>query len=94
MKNKSFINPFPRLGDSFFDMNHDGKLGFFETAFRDAHIKEMSNKAKNKSNSKPCNKPTQNKKNLTSSQMDSMLREMTGKSRAESKAILKKYGLK
>lgn len=42
MKNNSFKNPFPRLGDSMFDGNNDGKLDTFETIFRDAHIEEMN----------------------------------------------------
>ena len=44
MKNKSLQNPFPTLVDKFFDKDKDGQLGFMETVFRDAHLKEMEQK--------------------------------------------------
>ena len=46
MKNKSLQKPFPTMVDRFFDKNKDGQLGFLETAFRDAHLKEMEQKEK------------------------------------------------
>lgn len=52
MKNQSLQNPFPTLVDKFFDKNKDGKLGYMETIFRDAHIKEMNDKSKKDKNSK------------------------------------------
>lgn len=38
MKNKSFSNSFPRVGDKAFDRNKDGKLGALETWARDSQI--------------------------------------------------------
>lgn len=51
MKNKSLQNPFPTMVDKFFDKNNDGKLGYIETVFRDAHLKE--NEQKKQQNNKP-----------------------------------------
>lgn len=44
MKNKSLNNPFPTFSDKMFDGNKDGKLDAIETAFRDAHLYETSQK--------------------------------------------------
>ncbi len=52
MKNKSLQNPFPTMVDKFFDKNKDGKLGYMETIFRDAHLKEMEQKEKQAKKSK------------------------------------------
>lgn len=53
MKNSSWKHPFPTFGDKMFDGNKDGKLDALETAFRDAHIEEMSrNAAKQNTQSK------------------------------------------
>lgn len=45
MKNSSWKHPFPTFTDKMFDGNKDGKLDALETAFRDAHIEEMSRNA-------------------------------------------------
>lgn len=45
MKNKSWQHPFGTLDDKRFDSNKDGKLGAFETMFRDMHLNEMNRKA-------------------------------------------------
>ena len=45
MKNSSWKHPFPTFTDKMFDGNKDGKLNAIETAFRDAHIEEMSRNA-------------------------------------------------
>ena len=53
MKNDSWLFPFSRPEDKFFDSNKDGKLSGFETIFRDAYIMESErkfNKDKNKNN--------------------------------------------
>lgn len=52
MKNESWKHPFPTFGDKMFDRNKDGKLDALETAFRDAHIEEMSRYAE-KQNTQP-----------------------------------------
>lgn len=52
MKNSSWKHPFPTFSDKMFDGNKDGKLDAFETAFRDAHIEEMSRNA-TKQNTQP-----------------------------------------
>lgn len=44
MKNDSFLFPFEMLGDKMFDSNRDGKLGGFETIFRDAFHMEQAQK--------------------------------------------------
>lgn len=46
MKNKSWKYPFGRIGDSRFDHNKDGELDHLETFFRDWHIYEMEQRAK------------------------------------------------
>lgn len=59
MKNESWQNPFPRMEDRFFDSNHDGKLDAIESAFRDAHIREMNKKTSETQNQQiPKGKPT------------------------------------
>lgn len=45
MKNNSLQNPFPTLNDSFFDKDRDRRLNTIETAFRDAHLNELKQKA-------------------------------------------------
>ena len=50
MKNSSWKHPFPTFTDKMFDGNKDGKLNAFETAFRDAHIEEMSRNAAKQDN--------------------------------------------
>lgn len=50
MKNSSWKHPFPTFTDKMFDGNKDGKLDALETAFRDAHIEEMSRNAAKQQN--------------------------------------------
>ena len=45
MKNDSFFHPFSTPIDSCFDSNNDGELTGCETAFRDAALFDMYNKA-------------------------------------------------
>lgn len=56
MKNDSFFNPFSTPIDSCFDSNNDGELTGCETAFRNAALFEMYDKAT--ADSSPSNTPT------------------------------------
>ena len=51
MKNDSFFHPFSTPIDSCFDSNNDGELTGCETAFRDAALFEMYDKATTDSSS-------------------------------------------
>lgn len=56
MKNDSFFTPFSTPIDSCFDSNNDGELTGCETAFRNAALFEMYDKAT--ADSSPSNTPT------------------------------------